>query len=328
MSLSVQIKTLDLFCRVADAQSFSDAARAAGLTQSAVSQSMSHLEEVVQTQLIDRSKRPLKLTAAGETYLIGVREVVRHYQEVAAKIRRPDRPIEGPVRVGAIYSVGLSYLPQATDRFQKAFPNVSLKTEFGSSERVVDLVKAGQVDFGLVSFPRDTRSLASIPWQSEPMRLVCAAEHPLAARTEVSAQELDGLQMMGFQRGLHLRHAIDQCLKKAGVAVDFDKEFDNADSMIRAIQLHESIGFVPEAAVRLETAAGSIRVVACRGIQMVRPLGIIHRRRSPLSPAAIEFGSLLLGREMPSPLDRKSNEAPKTELGTPGDKLPHVSVVA
>lgn len=328
MSLSVQIKTLDLFCRVADARSFSEAARTAGLTQSAVSQSISHLEEIVETQLIDRSKRPLQLTLAGETYLTGVREVVRAYQEVAAKIRRPGVPIEGVVRVGAIYSVGLSYLPQATDRFQKTFPNVSIKTEFGSSERVVDLVNAGRVDFGLVSFPRDTKSLASIPWQNEPMRLVCAADHPLAARTEVSAHELNGLQMMGFQRGLGLRQAIDQCLKQAHVTVDFDKEFDNADSMIRAIQLHGSIGFVPEAAVRLETAAGSIRVVACRGIQMVRPLGIIHRRRSPLSPAAAEFGSLLLGRQMPTPPDRKSSDPPTPGVGPSGGSSNHVSVVA
>jgi DNA-binding transcriptional LysR family regulator len=132
------------------------------------------------------------------------------------------------------------------------------------------------------------------------MRLVCSSEHPPADQHEVALSQLMRIEMIGFDRRLQLRQEIDQCLSKAGITVKVRMEFDNADSMIRAIQANRGIGFVPEAAVRRETANGSLRVVACRELRMTRPLGIIFRRSGRLSKAASEFGSLLLGRPLES----------------------------
>jgi len=132
------------------------------------------------------------------------------------------------------------------------------------------------------------------------MRIVCSEEHPLAAHHEVSLSQLMGIEMIGFDRELTLRQEIDQSLAKAGINVKVRMEFDNADSMIRAIQANRGIGIVPEAAVRRETANGSLRVVACRELRMTRPLGIVFRRTGQLNRAASEFGSLLLGRPLES----------------------------
>jgi DNA-binding transcriptional LysR family regulator len=97
-------------------------------------------------------------------------------------------------------------------------------------------------------------------------------------------------------------------------------EFDNADSMIRAIQASRGIGIVPEAAVRRETANGSLRVVACRELRMMRPLGIIFRRSGRLSGAAHEFGSLLLGRPIEPGKRSRSGSAGKPAVeGAEGD---------
>ena len=108
------------------------------------------------------------------------------------------------------------------------------------------------------------------------------------------------MAMVGFDRELELRQEIDKCLSRANVKVNVRMEFDNCDSMIRAIQANHGIGIVPEAAARRETANGSLRVVACRELRMTRPLGIIFRRSGRLSTAAEEFGSLLLGRSIES----------------------------
>ncbi len=294
----MQLRTLELFCHVADQRSFSKAAEAAGVTQSAVSQSIGHLEETLETTLIDRSKRPLSLTQAGQIYLRGVRDIVRQYKELEDQVHHHGQRLSDTVTVGTVYSVGLSYMPEATKAFEQNHPDVRVRTEFGSSQRVEELVLENEVDFGLVSFPRATKALGAIPWQAEPMRLVCSSEHPLASETEIPASRLQGIDFICFERGLVLRQAIDQCLKAAGVSVVTTMEFDNCDSIVRAIQANRGLGFVPEAAVRRETANGTLRVIACREIQMVRPLGIIFRKRGKLSRAAIEFGSLLLGREM------------------------------
>jgi len=299
------------------------------LTQSAVSQSIGHLEESLGVQLIDRSTRPLVLTDAGKTYLRGLRGVLRSYERLEQEVRSISKQLSGQITVGTIYSVGLSYMPEATDAFARLHPEVNVKMEFGSSQRVVEMVTEGEVDFGLVSFPQNTKQIQSVMWQQEPMRIICSAKHPLASQNEVTLSQLMGIEMVGFERTLTLRQEIDRCLAKAGVSVNVRMEFDNADSMIRAIQASRGIGIVPEAAVRRETANGSLRVVACRELRMVRPLGIIFRRSGRLSGAAHEFGSLLLGRPIDPGKRSKSGSGGKAAVeGAGGDFRSEPSVVA
>ncbi|MFK8111709.1 MAG: LysR family transcriptional regulator [Rubripirellula sp.] len=294
----MNLRTLELFCTIAEQRSFSKAAAVHDLTQSAVSQAMQHLEESLGVQLIDRSKRPLVLTAAGKTYLRGLRGVLGTYHRLEQEVRSTSKQLSGRITIGTIVSVGLSYMPEATQAFSRLHPEVDVVTQYGANDRVFEMTTGGEVDFGLVSFPRNTKQLQSVLWQQEPVRLVCSSEHPLASQHEVSLSQLSGIDMIGFDRQLKLRQEIDQCLAKAGIKVNIRMEFDNADSMIRAIQANRGIGIVPEAAVRRETAIGSLRVVACRELRMTRPLGIIFRRSGRLSKAASEFGSLLLGRPL------------------------------
>ena len=303
----MQLRTLEIFCAVAEQRSFSKAAAAHQLTQSAVSQAMQHLEESLGVKLIDRSKRPLVLTAAGQKFLRGVRGVLKSYDRLEQEVRSISKQLSGLVTIGTVYSVGLSYLPEATEEFERLHPGVDVKAEFGSSQRVVEMTIEGEVDFGLVSFPKSTKDLHCVLWQKEPMRLVCSSDHPLAKRHEVNLLELKGMEMVGFDRNLPLRQEIDRCLAKSNVAVNVCMEFDNADSMIRAIQANRGIGIVPEAAVRRETATGSLRVVACRELRMTRPLGIIFRKSGHLSRAANEFGSLLLGRPLEAEIKKNKS---------------------
>ncbi|TWU26647.1 Hydrogen peroxide-inducible activator [Novipirellula galeiformis] len=309
----MHLRNLELFCSVAEERSFSKAAAEYDLTQSAVSQAMQQLEDSLRVQLIDRSKRPLVLTAAGQTYVRGLRDVLRQLQRLESEVVSIGGMLSGQLKIGTIYSVGLSYLPQASEQFAAMHCDVDVKLEFGSVERVVEMTADGEVDFGLVSFPRNTKTLQSVMWQQEPMRLVCALEHPFASCTNLSLDALQGIAMVGFDRTLTLRKEIDQYLLKAGVTVDTRMEFDNADSLIRAIQASRGVGIVPEAAVRRETASGSLKEVACHGLRMTRPLGVIYRRRGQLSQAAIEYSSLLLGRKMETGKRKPGSEKPAEE---------------
>ncbi|MGB7345563.1 MAG: LysR family transcriptional regulator [Pirellulaceae bacterium] len=294
----MHFRTLELYCTVAELRSFSKAAAVHRLTQSGVSQAMQHLEESIGVQLIDRSKRPLVLTSAGSIYLQGVRKMVHNYHRLEQEVRSTSASLSGTLTIGTIYSVGLSYMPEATEEFTRMHSDVEVHLEYGTNERVIEMTSDGTVDFGLVSFPKNTKQLQYVLWQQEPMRVVCSPAHRLSQRTDITLSDLHQLKMVGFDRKLAIRNEIDQSLAKAGITVDIQMEFDNCDSMVRAIQANRGIGIVPEAAVRRETAIGSLRVVACRELRMTRPLGILFRRSGRLSRAANEFGSLLLGRPL------------------------------
>jgi len=205
----LQLRTLEIFCSVAEQRSFSRAAAIHAVTQSAVSQSIAQLEESLGARLIDRSQRPLVLTAAGETYLRGLRDVLRRYRRVENEVRSISKRLSGEITIGAIVSVGLGYMPEATTEFRQLHPEVEVRTAIGSNDRVFEMVADGEADLGLVSYPRHTKLLHSVPWQQEPMRLVCSAEHPLAVAGEVTLADLSGLEMIGFDRQLELRQEID-----------------------------------------------------------------------------------------------------------------------
>lgn len=307
----MHLRSLELFCSIAQHRSFSRAAVAHGMTQSAASQAILHLEEEVGAQLIDRSKRPLVLTRAGSVYHEGVRRLMGDYRAVEQEVRCLGSQLAGRLTVASIYSVGLSYMPSATKAFSEMHPEVEVRVEYASPSRVLDLASSGEVDLGLVSYPRGTRTVRAVLWQKEPMRLISSPEHPFASRRDVTLSELHQLPMIGFEGGLKVRRGIDQYLAKFGVRPRITMEFDNLDSIIRAIEANHGIGILPEAAVRRETANGSLRVVACSELMLQRPLGIVRRRSRRLSPAAREFAEMLMGK----PLEPEPGAALSSDRG-------------
>lgn len=277
-----------------------------GLTQSAASQAVHHLETHLGIQLIDRSNRPLALTRAGRVYREGAQKLVHDLQALEEEVRAMGHRLVGQVTVASIYSVGLSYLPDATLEFSKLHPGVEVVVEYTKPGRVAKLVAGGDVDLGLISYPDEARSVRSVLWQQEPMRLICSPGHPLSSRRQVYLSDLNGIPMVAFETGLAIRRDIDRFLQSHSVRPRIAMEFDNIDSLIRAVQANQGIGIMPEPAVRRETATGSLRILPCSDLHLTRPLGIAWRRGGRLGPAAREFAALLLGR----PLDDGRDKPP------------------
>ena len=95
----MNFRTLELFCTIAERRSFSQAADIHELTQSAASQAIQHLEESIGVQLIDRSKRPLLLTAAGKRYLAGLHTILRNYDRLQIEVRQTAERLSGQLKV-------------------------------------------------------------------------------------------------------------------------------------------------------------------------------------------------------------------------------------
>src|SRR6516225_1899190 len=118
----MQLESLKLFCDVARWRSFSQAAQLNGLTQSAASQAVLHLEDHLKVQLIDRSVRPLQLTSLGQRFYAGCRPLVEQFYELEASIRSAGAEVEATVEVAAIYSVGLGDMGKYVERFTAEHP--------------------------------------------------------------------------------------------------------------------------------------------------------------------------------------------------------------
>jgi len=289
----MQMESLKVFCDIVRYRSFSQAARAWGLTQSAASQIVSQLEKRLEVQLINRSVRPLQLTALGQMYYDGCRGLIQQYDELEASVRNAQSQLAATVRVAAIYSVGLGDMGQHVERFAQLQPNARVQVEYLHPDRVYERVHDGTADFGLVSFPRKSRELVAVPWRDEDMVLVCHPNHPLAQNLAVRPALLDGQRFVAFARGLVIRRQVDRFLREQGVSVEAALEFDNIENIKKAVEVAQGVALLPEPTIRREVAVRTLVALPLVGCRMVRPLGIIYRRHHQLGLTAQKFMELL-----------------------------------
>jgi DNA-binding transcriptional LysR family regulator len=289
----MQLESLKLFCDVARLHSFSKAAAAHGRTQSAASQVVLQLEERLGVQLIDRSKRPLQLTALGKTYYEGCKRLVDEFVELEASIVHARTQLAPTVEVAAIYSVGLSDMGQYVEHFARVQPGGRVHLEYLHPDRVYEKVLEGTADLGLVSFPRKSRELIALPWREEEMVVACPPGHRFAVQQVVRVEELEGEKYVGFDRELTIRREVDRFLREQGVAVDVVLEFDNIENIKKAVEVGAGVALLPEPSLRREVTAGTLAARLLTDCQFVRPVGIIHRRNQGVSAAARRFIDLL-----------------------------------
>jgi DNA-binding transcriptional LysR family regulator len=289
----MQFESLKVFCDVARHRSFSRAAAANHLTQSAASQIVLQLEKRMGAQLVNRATRPLQLTALGQAYYDGCQGLVDRYLDLEASIRGAQARLAATVRVAAIYSVGLGDMGQFVARFNALQPETTIHIEYLHPDRVCERVLEGTADLGLLSFARKSRELTALPWREEKMVLTCAPTHPLARHKAVRAEQLNGEKYIGFDRGLAVRREVDRLLREQGVAVEVALEFDNIETIKKAIEIAAGVALLPEPTLRREVQAGTLVAVPLADCRFVRPLSIIHRRRQALSSTARKFIDLL-----------------------------------
>jgi DNA-binding transcriptional LysR family regulator len=254
-------------------------------------------------KLIDRSKRPLVPTAQGKLYYEGCRELVSRYMEVENRVKALENAahIAGVLNIASIYSVGLVHLSRYVDSFRARYPAVEVRLEFLHPSRVLEAVRGGDADLGLISFPRKWADLTVIPWREEEMVLAVNPEHALASRGEIAVTELDGSRLVGFDAGLSIRRAIDRFLRRHQAMVETGPEFDNIENIKRAVEaLPGGAAILPQPTIARECAGGSLSPVRFTDARLVRPLAVVHRRLGELSLCASQF---LRHLSVPAPLE-------------------------
>lgn len=301
----MQLAALQIFCDVARWASFSRGARESGVSQPSASQAVRQIEERLGVRLFDRTKRPLNLTPEGEVYYEGCKGLIARYDEVEARVRSlaGGEAVVGTARVASIYSVGLAHMSGYVRRFADAHPRAEVRLEYLHPSRVVEAVRDETADLGVVSFPRKWADLTVIPWRDEEMVLAVHPRHPLAAAGSVDVADLAGESFVALDPGLAIRRHTDKFLRKYGVNVRPSLEFDNIETIKRAVELPAGVALLPLPTLAREVESGSLAAVRLRDHALTRPLAIVHRGPASLPTAASSFLALLTAAD-PAPKPR------------------------
>jgi DNA-binding transcriptional LysR family regulator len=132
------------------------------------------------------------------------------------------------------------------------------------------------------------------------MVVVCSPRHEFADRHSLELAELQGHPAVSFDSNLIIRRELDRELARHGVDVEVVMEFDNTETIKRAIEIDAGVGLLPAPTVQREVASGTLRAIPLRKYPLVRPLGIIQRRGKEPSKTTRLFIEFLLRKAKPS----------------------------
>jgi len=292
----MHIETLKIFCDLATLRSFSKTADKHMVSQSAVSQQVAQLEIEHKCQLLNRQKRPLELTAAGELLYRAARDIVDRYDQLNSEMNSLKSAAQSRINIGAIYSIGMHSLPEYIKRFMVKRPSVNVHVAYFISEKIYELVLAGELDIGLVAVPRRDKRLDVYEFEDEPLVLACSSKHPLAKQSQIDIHKLQLERFIGFEEGVPTRDWIDGIFQRYNVVIRPAMEFDNIETVKRAVEINSGVSILPRTALSQELAAGTIKAIEFSNERFVRPTGILVRKDRVISQETRYLIELLRGR--------------------------------
>src|SRR5207253_3145491 len=245
----MQIESLRVFCDLAETESFTKAAQINHVTQSAVSQQISSLERQFKSLLIERSKKKFRLTREGQVLYEYSKQIIQTFEALRSRLQEIKDIISGTIRVATIYSIGLHDLPPYIKKFLKAYPTVHVHVEFRRANQVYDDVLGNVVDVGLVAYPSRNAKLEVMPLRNDHLVLICHPQHPLAKNRSLKLAAIAGQKFIAFEPDIPTRKAIDKILKDRHVEVRTVMEFDNIETVKRAVEIDAGISIVPQGTV-------------------------------------------------------------------------------
>jgi DNA-binding transcriptional LysR family regulator len=289
----MHIETLKIFCDLIELESFSKTAEKHFLSQSAVSQQLAQLELAHKVQLLDRKKRPPAPTAAGQLLYDTCKDIIGRYEQFKRELKTLQKPSAGRVNVAAIYSIGMHTLPAYIKKFMVKYPDVNVHIEYLSSVRIYELVLSGEFDIGLVAVPKRDKRLEVYDITDESLVFVCSPNHLLARESQIDIHTVQSEKFIAFEKDTPTRKWIDSILQRYNIAVRPVMEFDNVETIKRAVEINAGISILPENTIVQEVGGRTIKAIPFSNERFTRPIGAIILKDKILSQAARYFIELL-----------------------------------
>jgi len=289
----MQIENFKIFADLVETKSFSKSAKLNGITQSAVSQQARAMERHFKALLIDRSQKQFQLTREGQRVYESAKEILHTYDKLLSELQEMKKVISGTIRISTIYSIGLHELPPYIKKFLHDFPSVNVRVEYRRSNLVYEDILHNSVDFGLVAFPIKQRQIEMLPFRNDHLVLIAHPGHALAKCGEIEMKQLNAQRFIGFDPDIPTRKAVDQIFRDNKLEIEPVMEFDNIETVKRAVEIDHGVAIVPQATVLQEVKQGTLAAIHFKGKDYTRPLAILHRKGRVLTPAMKKFVEVL-----------------------------------
>lgn len=282
--MNYSLRQLRVFVTVAQARSFSRAGEIIGLSQSAVSHSVKELETQTGVKLLDRTTREVVLTEAGQQLAMRLERLLDELHSTLRDVGRLGQQLSGTVRVAASQTISAHLIPQCIAESNHRYPDIDFVLHDRPQQSVLESIRQGDVDFGIVIDPGAVSDLECEVVLSEPFLLLCRDDDPLASLPQVTWQALQGANLVLQDYASGSRPLIDAALTAQGVKATIVQEIGHPATLFPMVEAGIGISVLP--ALALPLPQGS-RLTVKRFVPCVeRQLMLVRRKNRSLSGAA------------------------------------------
>ncbi|MBL8908596.1 MAG: LysR family transcriptional regulator [Rhizobiales bacterium] len=294
------------FAAVAAAGSIRAASRELNVAASAISRQLLLLEAQLGIDLFERHGRQLKLTAAGEALLAGLRNANAQYETVMDQLTALRGLKRGKLRVATVESISASLLPALLIAFADAYPGIDVSVTVAGSDAVTELVRQHEADLGFTFNPISLEGLAVEFTRDMQLGAIMAPGHPLAKARRLSLGDCLAHPVAWPSRGLSLRAILDRALGSRRSVPRMRVECNSLRLMAALARDGNCIGFQTEIGVEDDLAAGSLVFVPL--VMRKLPLDqfmVVRRSGSKARPVIDAFLAIARQHLRDSPAVRK-----------------------
>ena len=291
----MDLRQLEVLCRIVELKSFSRAAEAIFLTQPTVSGHIKTLEEEVGTRLLDRLDKEVVPTRAGLILYRYARKILELRQEARQALDHFLGSLQGELVVGGSTIPGEYILPGLVVRFRTRSPQVTVSVRIADTRRIVRAVGEGELELAIVGARPQESRVELKSFLRDEIVLVTPPGHPWAGRQDLSPENLKGTALVWRERGSGTRDGIERALAEAGLAsnqVQVAAEMGSTEAMRQAVRAGLAPAFISRRAVAEDLAAGRLAEARVAGLTLDREFYIATQRgrtRTPVAQAFLDF---------------------------------------
>lgn len=241
---------LRCFVAVAEELHFGRAAARLNMTQPPLSRQVQILEHLVGVTLLERTSRSVRLTAAGRSFLVDARRIVRMAEQSTALAQQVARGELGSLSLGFTAASGYSYLPRLLERIRNSLPGIDLQlTEMVTPDQL-DALRSGSIDIGLLRPPVSLAEFAVMPALQEPLVVAAPGVGPLASRRVTRVQDLDGVPFIMYAPvgAAYFHDLLTERFYSLGIAPRYVQYVSQIHSILALVGAGMGFGLVPSGA--------------------------------------------------------------------------------
>ena len=276
------LRQLEYFVALADRLNFREAAEACFVSQPALSSQIAQLEGILGVRLFERTKRVVRMTAGGQALLPRAQEVLKSADSLVGLAQSFGEPLEGPLRLGTIPTVGPYLLPKVLPAVRETYPKLRLFLREDHTARLVEQLEAGELDLLLLAIDVDLGNLITMPLFSDPFVVGVPKGDAFENREDLTLAELFEREVLLLDEGHCFRDQTLALCESPDVTAEIGFRASSLSTVTQMVAGGMGVTLLPELAVERESAATPGLAMVPFGIDgPYRSVGLAWRASSP-----------------------------------------------